>query len=555
MGAAKALVAERLAVAEYLLRAYVMEHPTDVAAIRMLAEIGTRLGRYADAEALLTRCLDLAPSFISARHNYAIVLYRQNRGMSLELFVKYLLDERGQINRYTPRTVSVCAAVAPGRWRFMSCRPTALNWRALRQGLLGTTRQTKDLPSASIFPIAGAMSLSAFPVHSSDVVVIGAGAAGLMCAIEAGRRGRRVRVIDHSAKPAEKIRISGGGRCNFTNLNATPANFISRNPQFCVSALKRFSQHDFIARVATYGIAFHEKTLGQLFCDGPSSQIIAMLLEDLFAAGGELELGVEPGEIVRTVDGFRVETSSGPIACTSVVVATGGKSIPKMGASSYGYEIARAFGLKLIEPTAALVPFTFIDPELAPIEALAGVSVSASIACGSVSFAEGLLFTHRGLSGPAALQVSSYWHAGETLTVDLAYGCDAYRDLRTERADRPKLTLPTALARLLPKRLAGQLATRTFGEARLADLSDTKLRTVADAVHAWRVTPNGTEGWRTAEVTLGGVDTDGLSSQTMMAKTIPGLYFIGECVDVTGWLGGYNFQWAWSSGWAAGQAA
>jgi predicted Rossmann fold flavoprotein len=248
-----------------------------------------------------------------------------------------------------------------------------------------------------------------------------------------------------------------------------------------------------------------------------------------------------------------LETSSGDIACAALVIATGGKSIPKMGASGYAYDIARRFGLKLVEPVAALVPFTFVDPRLKPIEELAGVSVPASVACGSVSFKEGLLFTHRGLSGPAALQISSYWRPGNELVIDLADGRDAYGDLRKERADRPKLTLPVALAHILPKRLAAQAAQRTFGEARLADLSDAKLREVADAVHRWRVTPDGTEGWRTAEVTLGGIDTDGLSSQTMMAKAVPGLYFIGECIDVTGWLGGYNFQWAWSSGWAAGQ--
>jgi predicted Rossmann fold flavoprotein len=397
------------------------------------------------------------------------------------------------------------------------------------------------------------MSLGADSKRSADVLVIGAGAAGLMCAIEAARRGRRVLVIDHAEKPAEKIRISGGGRCNFTNLNTAPANFISRNPHFCVSALKRFTQHDFIARVSARGIAFHEKTLGQLFCDGSAMQIIDMLLDDLREAGGELELGIEPGVIARTADGFVVETSIGDIACAALVIATGGKSIPKMGATGYAYDIARRFGLKLVDPVAALVPFTFIDPQLKPIEELAGVSVPAQVSCGGTSFSEGLLFTHRGLSGPAALQISSYWKPGAELVIDLAHGRDAYGDIRKERAERPKLTLPVALSHVLPKRLAAQVAQRTFGEARLADLSDAKLRVVADAVNAWRVTPDGTEGWRTAEVTLGGVDTDGLSSQTMMAKTVPGLYFIGECVDVTGWLGGYNFQWAWSSGWAAGQ--
>jgi predicted Rossmann fold flavoprotein len=399
------------------------------------------------------------------------------------------------------------------------------------------------------------MSPDASRIRTVDVLVIGAGAAGLMCAIEAARRGRRVLVIDHAQKPAEKIRISGGGRCNFTNLHAGPGNFISRNPHFCVSALKRFTQHDFIARVSARGIAFHEKTLGQLFCDGSAMQIIDMLLGDLRQARGEIQLGVEPGHVERAADGFSVETSAGPIACASLVIATGGKSIPKMGATGYAYGVASAFGLNVIEPTPALVPFTFTEPKLKPIEELAGISVPASVTCGEASFREGLLFTHRGLSGPAALQISSYWRPGDELVIDLADGRDAYGELRKDRSERPKLTLPVALAHILPKRLAAQVAQRSFGEARLADLSDARLREVADAVHRWRVTPDGTEGWRTAEVTLGGVDTDGLSSQTMMAKAAPGLFFIGECVDVTGWLGGYNFQWAWSSGWAAGQVA
>ncbi|MBI1362252.1 MAG: aminoacetone oxidase family FAD-binding enzyme [Alphaproteobacteria bacterium] len=390
---------------------------------------------------------------------------------------------------------------------------------------------------------------------TTDVLVIGAGAAGLMCAAEAGRRGRKVCVIDHNDAPGEKIRISGGGRCNFTNLNTTPDAFLSNNPRFPISALKRFSQHDFIARVSARNIAFHEKTLGQLFCDGSAKQIIALLLDDLRNAGGELRLGVEPGPIEREAEGFRVETSGGVIRCASLVIATGGKSIPKMGASGYAYDVARAFGLEVVTPRPALVPFTFDGPKLAPIADLSGVSVQASVACGGARFVEGLLFTHRGLSGPAALQASSYWSEGDDLLIDLAHGRDAYEALRAERTARPKLTLGVALSHLLPKRLAGQIVHQTHGEARLADLSDVKLKEVAAAVNAWRVTPDGTEGWRTAEVTAGGVDTEGLSSQTMEAKQAPGLYFIGECVDVTGWLGGYNFQWAWSSGWAAGQAA
>jgi predicted Rossmann fold flavoprotein len=390
---------------------------------------------------------------------------------------------------------------------------------------------------------------------TSDVLVIGAGAAGLMCAIEAARRGRRVIVIDHADKPAEKIRISGGGRCNFTNLHATPKQFLSQNPHFCVSALKRYTQHDFIARIDARGIAWHEKTLGQLFCDGSARQIIDMLLDDLREAGGELRLGVEPGAVTREGDGFSVATSQGAIGAKSVVIATGGKSIPKMGASGYAYDIAKAFGLRIVEPRPALVPFTLAEPKLAPVAELAGVSVEAQVKCGTTTFSEGLLFTHRGLSGPSILQISSFWREGHEIVIDLAGGRDVFEALKRERTERPKLQLDTALAHFAPKRLADQIAARTFGAMRLADLSDAKLREVAAAVNAWRVVPDGTEGWRTAEVTLGGIDTDELSSRTMEAKAAPGLYFVGECVDVTGWLGGYNFQWAWSSGWAAGQVA
>ena len=392
-------------------------------------------------------------------------------------------------------------------------------------------------------------------VSTTDVLVIGAGAAGLMCAIEAGRRGRRVIVIDHADKPAEKIRISGGGRCNFTNLHTTPKQFLSNNPHFCVSALKRFTQHDFIARIDARGIAWHEKTLGQLFCDGSAKDIIEMLLDDLRAARGELRLGVEPGAITRAADGFEVETPAGRIACASLVIATGGKSIPKMGATGFAYNVAKQFGLDVIEPRPALVPFTFHEAKLGPVAELAGVSVEARVSCGKVSFDEGMLFTHRGLSGPSILQISSYWREGEEVVIDLARGRNVFEALKRDRKERPKLQLDNALAAMLPKRLAEQIAARTHGTSRLADLSDAKLRAVADEVNAWRVTPDGTEGWRTAEVTLGGVDTDGLSSRTMEATRAPGLYFVGECVDVTGWLGGYNFQWAWSSGWAAGQVA
>ena len=391
--------------------------------------------------------------------------------------------------------------------------------------------------------------------HTCDVLIVGAGAAGLMAGIEAARRGRSVVVIDHAAKPAEKIRISGGGRCNFTNLHASPKQFLSNNPHFCKSALKRFTQKDFIARVETRGIAYHEKTLGQLFCDGSAKEIIDMLLDDLKTAGGELELGIEPGAIAKTGDGFRVETQVGPTDCKSLVIATGGKSIPKMGSTGYAYEVAKQFGLKIIHPRPALVPFTLEGAKLDPVKELAGVSVEARVTTGKTHFDEGMLFTHRGLSGPSILQISSYWREGDEIVIDLARGRDVFAELKAERGARPKLQLDNALTHFLPKRLAEQIAARTFGASRLADLSDAKLREVASAVNAWRLSPDGTEGWRTAEVTLGGIDTDGLSSQTMEAKDVPGLYFVGECVDVTGWLGGYNFQWAWSSGWAAGQVA
>ncbi len=394
----------------------------------------------------------------------------------------------------------------------------------------------------------------ALAMTNCDVLVIGAGAAGLMCAIEAGRRGRSVVVIDHAKKPAEKVRISGGGRCNFTNLHVTPKQFLSNNPHFCVSALKRYTQHDFIKRVGERGIAFHEKTLGQLFCDGSATQIIDMLLEDLKAVRCEIKLSVEPGAITRTTETFHVKTPAGDIECQSLVIATGGLSIPKMGATGYAYDVARQFGLKIIEPRPALVPFIFNEPQLAPIAELAGVSVEARATCNGASFEEGMLFTHRGLSGPAILQISSYWREGDEVVIDLARGRDVFVELKAARVERPKQQLDNALAAFASKRLADQVAAKTYGAARLADLSDAKLREVASALNAWRVTPDGTEGWRTAEVTLGGIDTDGLSSKTMEAKAAPGLYFIGECVDVTGWLGGFNFQWAWSSGWAAGQA-
>lgn len=387
-----------------------------------------------------------------------------------------------------------------------------------------------------------------------DVLVLGAGAAGMMCAIEAGKRGRRVIVLDQSSRPAEKIRISGGGRCNFTNLHTTAANFLSANPRFCVSALHRYSPQDFIALVEAHGIAWHEKTLGQLFCDGSSRQIVDLLLAECAAAGVGIRLGQRITDVAKPDDRFAVMTEGGALTAESLVVATGGPSIPKMGSSGFGYDIAHRFGLAVVAPRPALVPLTFAPELLAWTAELAGVSVDAEVALGKARFAEGLLFTHRGLSGPSILQISSYWHDGEAIEVDLAPGTNAFDAMRRARTEHPRRDVATTVAGILPKRLAERIATSTGVGGRLADLGDAKLRAVADRINRWRVVPAGTEGFRTAEVTLGGVDTAGLSSKTMEATSVPGLYFVGEVVDVTGHLGGFNFQWAWASGHAAGQA-
>lgn len=394
-------------------------------------------------------------------------------------------------------------------------------------------------------------------VKRCDVVVIGAGAAGLMCAIEAGRRGRSVLVLDHSSAPGEKIRISGGGRCNFANLHVGPANFVSGNPHFAVSALRRYTQHDFIALVNRHGIAWHEKTLGQLFCDGSSRQIVDMLLRELRQAGGALELGVRATQIDKTAAGFRLASTLGAIECASLVIATGGLSIPKMGATGFAYDVARRFGLTVTPTRPALVPLIFEQRDLARLKALAGVAVEkARVACDRTAFDEAILFTHRGLSGPAILQISSYWREGERIVVSLLPGIDVFALLRQVRAGNGRQSAQTVLGAHLPRRLAQAIAQwHGVDERPIADLSDQRLRLLAEAVNAWPLLPAGSEGYRTAEVTLGGIDTGGLDQRSLMAKTVPGLYFVGEAVDVTGWLGGYNFQWAWSSGWAAGQAA
>ncbi len=391
-------------------------------------------------------------------------------------------------------------------------------------------------------------------IRQVDVLIIGAGAAGMMCAIEAGKRGRSVIIVDHAAAPGEKIRISGGGRCNFTNLNAAAQNYISSNPHFCISALRRYTQRDFIGLVDRYGIAWHEKTLGQLFCDGSAKQIIDLLVTEMNRAGVELRLRTTADAIERSAEGYVVDLAGEHVRCASLVVACGGKSIPKMGATGFGYDIARQFGLKLTETRPALVPLTFDDNTLAPLKPLSGISVDAVVSHGKTKFMEAMLFTHRGLSGPSILQISSFWREGDTISVAMLPGVKVFDALRAARTRNGRQALQTALGELLPKRLAQLIAESSRIEGHLADLSDKQLHAVEKAVNDWQVKPAGSEGYRTAEVTLGGVDTDGLNQKTMEAKSVKGLYFIGEVVDVTGWLGGYNFQWAWSSGWVAGQA-
>ncbi len=393
-------------------------------------------------------------------------------------------------------------------------------------------------------------------MRKRDVIVIGAGAAGMMCAAVAGQRGRSVTIVDHAKNPGEKIRISGGGRCNFTNRNATPAQFISANPHFCISALSRYTQHDFIALVERYGIAYHEKTLGQLFCDGSSQQIIDLLLSEMQQAGAELRPRTKVEQVEKAADGFALRLSDGEeMQCTSLVIASGGKSIPKMGASDFGYRLAEQFGLGVTPTRPALVPLTFDAALLKRLNALSGVAVQARVQHGRTAFEEALLFTHRGLSGPVILQISSYWREGDEIRVSLLPGQDAFAILRAAKVDHARQEPQTFLSTFLPRRLAKDIVDSQGCAGNLADLSDAKLRALAGAVNDWRIIPSGSEGYRTAEVTVGGVDTNGLNSGTMEAKAVPGLYFIGEVVDVTGWLGGYNFQWAWSSGWCAGQAA
>lgn len=391
-----------------------------------------------------------------------------------------------------------------------------------------------------------------------DVLIVGAGAAGLMCAIEAGKRGRKVLVIDHAQKPAEKVRISGGGRCNFTNRHTAPEYFLSQNPRFCISALARYPAQAFIDLVEKHGIAYHEKTLGQLFCDRSAQQIVNMLLKECNEAGVTIRLGTEVTELRKESTGFRVRTTGEDYFCASLVIASGGLSIPKMKASGFGYAVARQFGLRVVPTKPALVPFTLPETELRRWKDLAGVSLRAEVRCGRQSFREGMVFTHRGISGPAILQISSYWEPSRELQIDLAPGAEAAALLKERKIRNLGAEVATVLTDVVPKRLAQRIVATQFSEAaslRLAEIPDRNLDALSRQVHDWRVVPNGTEGYRVAEVTMGGIDTDELSSQTMASREVENLYFIGEVVDVTGHLGGFNFQWAWASGYAAGQYA
>jgi predicted Rossmann fold flavoprotein len=390
-------------------------------------------------------------------------------------------------------------------------------------------------------------------MESFDVVIVGAGAAGLMCAMTAGNRGRRVLLLEHNDQAGAKILISGGGRCNFTNLEIAPERFLSANPHFCKSALSRYTQHDFIALVERHRIRYHEKTLGQLFCDGSAREVLAMLLAECAAARVDLRSRHRVTEVTRA-DRFRIETDKGSFDAPVLVLATGGLSIPKMGASGFAYEIARRFSLDVIEPRPGLVPLKVTGETLELCKGLTGVSVDAIVSCGRDSFRENILFTHRGLSGPAILQISSYWREGETISLNLAPLLDVESFLADRKRARPKAELKTVLAEVLPTRLAHALAIDAASNLSIANVPDRDLLDLANRLKRWQLRPAGSEGWPKAEVTVCGIDTAALSSKTMEARAVPGLFAIGEAVDVTGWLGGYNFQWAWSSGWCAGNA-
>ena len=392
---------------------------------------------------------------------------------------------------------------------------------------------------------------------STEVLIIGAGAAGLFCAATAGYRGRQVLVIDHARKPGKKILMAGGGRCNFTNRDVAPKHFVSANPHFCISALKRYRAQDFIDLVERHGIAYHERDWGQLFCDHSSKELLDALLTECEWAGAALQMNTEVQRVeALPTGGYRVHASGGPIHCESLVIATGGLSYPNAGASDLGLRIAAQFGIPCVPTCAALVPFTLQPQQLEQLKLLAGIAVPARISCGGQQFRENLLFTHRGLSGPVALQASNYWQAGSKISIDLLPALDVPAWLKQMRQDKPRSALRTLLGQQLPKRLLQaleQLQTLKRLERPLAQLNDAAIEELSEALCRWQLTPSGTEGYRTAEATRGGVDTQAISSKTFEATAAPGLYFIGEVLDVTGWLGGYNLQWAWSSGFCAGQ--
>lgn len=404
------------------------------------------------------------------------------------------------------------------------------------------------------------MSESNSTFISVDTLILGAGAAGLMCAIQTAQRGKSTRVLDHAKQAGKKILISGGGRCNFTNLHTSPENFLSENPHFCKSALSRYTQWDFLSLVNKHNIAWHEKTLGQLFCDHSAKEIVQMLLDECKAAGAHVQLRTE----ILSVDfdgAYYVRTSAGQFRAQSLVIATGGLSMPKLGATPLGYQIAEQFGHRIVPVRAGLVPFTLHEHDKLSLETLAGIATDVIAENVRTAFREAILFTHRGLSGPAMLQLSSYWLPGESISINLLPNLELLHELQTARNKTPRSTVANLLTRHLPKRLVHALQLQQpmpripWNEKLCADLSNPEIKQISEYLHSWSVKPNGTEGYRTAEVTLGGVDVNQVSSKTMESQLQPGLYFVGEVLDVTGWLGGYNFQWAWSSGWVAGQTA
>lgn len=393
-------------------------------------------------------------------------------------------------------------------------------------------------------------------MKKTDVIILGAGAAGLMCAIEAGKRHRKVMVLDHANKPGKKILMSGGGRCNFTNLHATPSQYFSHNPHFCTSALSRYTPQHFIQCVKKHAIAFHEKKLGQLFCDNTAKEIVQMLLRECADVQAEVQLNTSVSSIDKIQDNlFVIKTDQGDYQCESLVIATGGLSIPTMGASPFGYRIAEQFGLKIFPTRAGLVPFTLSAEDKKLLSPLSGISNDSIVSAKKIKFRENILFTHRGLSGPAILQISNYWKAGESVLINLIPDQDLQSEFHLQKKQKPNTLLKDLFSPYVAKRVITTFLGEALSQKPLQLISNNEFELIAKTFQQWQVMPSGTEGYRTAEVTIGGVDTTALSSQTMECQTVKGLYFIGEVVDVTGWLGGYNFQWAWSSGWAAGQIA